>query len=288
MKPPPALIHVDIDAKALGRNYPAAVAIHADARAFVEQLLPIAKAKPRSPTLEAAIAAGHARLETARRRRGKGKVTPAALFAALQRHASPDAVYAADSGNGLFLAMEHLRLTRPGCFIGPVDFSCMGYAVPAAIGAKFANPGRDAIALPGDGALLMTGLELLTAATYKAAPAVFVLRDRELAQIVQLQRTTFNRDTCSVLGDYHLDKLAAAVNAHFASVRTDDELDHVVPTALSQARNGQPVVVEVAIDYSQKTYFTKSVIETNFWRLPWPERLRMAARAAERRLPLHR
>ena len=60
--------------------------------------------------------------------------------------------------------MEHLRLDGPGRFLAPVDYSCMGYAVPAAIGATLANPGRDVVALAGDGAFLMTGLELITAA----------------------------------------------------------------------------------------------------------------------------
>ncbi|MCU0252231.1 MAG: thiamine pyrophosphate-dependent enzyme, partial [Vicinamibacterales bacterium] len=54
--------------------------------------------------------------------------------------------------------MEHLRLDRPGRFLAPVDFSCMGYSVPAAIGAALANPGRDVVAFAGDGAFLMTGL----------------------------------------------------------------------------------------------------------------------------------
>jgi acetolactate synthase-1/2/3 large subunit len=44
------------------------------------------------------------------------------------------------------------------------------------------------------------------------------------------------------------------------------------------------VIVEVAIDYSRKTHFTRGVVKTNFWRLPWPERLRMLGRAAARHL----
>jgi len=44
------------------------------------------------------------------------------------------------------------------------------------------------------------------------------------------------------------------------------------------------VIVDVAIDYSRKTYFTRGVVKTTFWRLPWGERLRMLARAAARHL----
>ncbi len=54
--------------------------------------------------------------------------------------------------------------------------------------------------------------------------------------------------------------------------------------AASAARSGRPVMVEVAIDYGRKTFFTKGVVATNFLRLPWPERARLLSRAVARRL----
>ena len=57
---------------------------------------------------------------------------------------------------------------------------------------------------------------------------------------------------------------------------------------MKQARSGteskRPVVVEVEIDYSQKTYFTRGVVGTNLARLPWPDRLRFIMRAVARNL----
>src|SRR4030067_1011225 len=67
------------------------------------------------------------------------------------------------------------------------------------------------VALAGDGAFLMTGLELITAASQKIAVAVFVLRDRELAQIAQFQDVALNRKACSVLPDYDLEGLCRGV-----------------------------------------------------------------------------
>ena len=52
--------------------------------------------------------------------------------------------------------------------------------------------------------------------------------------------------------------------------------------ALAMSRDGRPVFVEVAIDYSRKTYFTRGVVATTFWRLPWADRLRMLGRAVGR------
>jgi acetolactate synthase-1/2/3 large subunit len=180
--------------------------------------------------------------------------------------------------------MEHLRLDGPGRFIGPIDFSCMGYAVPGAIGAKLASPGRDVIALAGDGALLMTGLELLTASRYGVVPVVCVLRDGELAQIAQLQRTAMNRDTCSVISPYRVEGFARAVEAEYLAITRDEELDDALGKAFALARAGRAVMVEVAIDYSRRTFFTRGIVSTNFWRLPFGDRLRALARATSRRL----
>jgi acetolactate synthase-1/2/3 large subunit len=285
LETPDSLIHIDADPEVFNRNRPAAVALAGDARVVLAALLERLEAhRPRGP-LEAVIARGHAEVHAAwRRTSSEDRVTPWRMFEALQRHARPDAVYATDSGNGTFLAMEHLRLEAPGRFIGPVDFSCMGYATPGAIGAAFAHPGRDVVALAGDGALLMTGLELLTAATYGAAPVVIVLRDGKLGQIAQFQKLPLNRETCSVLPDYDCSALAAAVGSRYFRVVVDHELDGVLEAAFDSARHEVPAVVEVAIDYSRKTYFTKGVVMTNFWRLPWGDRLRMLGRALGRRV----
>ena len=282
--PPADLVHVDIEPSVLNRNFPARVAIPADALAFVSQLLPRLTPRDdgRAPWREQ-IASGHRDVREAwGKDRSDGRVTPAAFFSALQRLA-PHAIYTTDSGNGTFLAMEHLRLDEPGRFLAPVDYSCMGYAVPAAVGARLANPDRDVVALAGDGALLMTGLEMLTAAQYGAAPLVCVLRDGELAQIAQFQRTALGRDTCSVLPSYSVEHFAATTGAEYLELGTDAELDRVLGAALERTRQKRPVMVEVAIDYSRKTYFTQGVVTTNFWRLPLAERLRMLTRAVRRR-----
>ena len=74
------------------------------------------------------------------------------------------------------------------------------------------------------------------------------------------------------------------MGARYFRILRDHELDSVVPAALELTRAGKPVLVEVLIDYSKKTYFTKGVVKTNFWRLPWGDRLRMLVRALSRRI----
>jgi len=283
---PEHLIHVDVEAEVFGKNYPAELVSACGARAFVEGVLALIRGQRPAEELIAEIRKGHEKLRAGRsgRKAAPGKIDPATLFDALQQHAHPASVYVTDSGNGSFLAAEYLRLGKAGRFLAPVDFSSMGYAVPAGIGAAFGKSEGDVIVLPGDGAFLMTGMELLTASAYGVGLLVCVLRDGKLGQIAQFQKLPLNRETASVLPDYSLEGMAQAVGAPFFRIVSQAELDSVLPQALSLSRKGVPVIVELMVDTSEKSYFTRGVLKTNFLRLSWPERLRMLLRALVRRL----
>jgi acetolactate synthase-1/2/3 large subunit len=285
IEPPAALIHVDIEPEVFNRNFPTALAIRSDAHLFVEALGSLIEGHRPWERLAGDIARGHQEVNDRwRRKASTDRVTPHAMFEALQRNCRGDAIFATDSGNGTFLAVEHLRLDAPGRFLAPTDFSCMGYSVPAAVGACFANPGRDVVALPGDGAFLMTGLELITASAYGASPLVCVLRDGTLSQIAQFQKMMVNRVHASLLPDYDLEGFASTTGCRYFRIIRDVELDSVLPAALELTRNGTPALVEVAIDYSQKTYFTKGVVKNVFSRLSWGDRVANILRAVGRRL----
>jgi acetolactate synthase-1/2/3 large subunit len=287
LEPPQPLVHVDLDPEVPGRNYPARLGVHAEARAFVEALLDALGGHGPDPdlSLRGTIRNGHESvwdtwLEAAS---GSG-VTPAHLLKALQDGLPPDAIYTTDSGNGTFLAMECLRLSAPGRFLAPVDFSCMGYAVPAALGAKLGAPEAPVVALAGDGAFLMTGLELLTAAREGLGVIVLVLRDRELAQIAQFQGTALGRQVASRVPDYDLESFAAGLGVEFLRLTDDEEIEDVVGRASIIAESGRPVLLETSIDYSSRTYFTRGVVKTNLLRLPLRDRARFVGRALLRRL----
>jgi acetolactate synthase-1/2/3 large subunit len=285
LAPPGPLVHVDIDAAVLGRNHRTAVAMQSDAARFVETLLPQLVQRPRDDGLRERIRRGH---EAVRQEwLGAGdtsRVPPFALLDALQHTFGDETIFTTDSGNGTFIAMEMLRLRAPGRFLGPIDYSCMGYAVPAAIGAKLARPSAPVVALAGDGAFLMTGLELLTAATHRAAIVVVVLRDRELAQIAQFQHTAMNRKTASIIGEYDVDAICRGVGVDCLQLRNSAEIRSVLARAREITQEGRPVAIDCAIDYSRKTFFTAGVVKTNFGRLPWRDRLRYAGRAILRRV----
>lgn len=282
--PPGKLVHIDIDPEVPGRNYPAEVAITGDAATVVESLLARLEPHAANAGLREAIRVGRA--AAAREIEGKATkgVSPGLLLRALQRRFGSETIFTADSGNGTFIAVEALVLDRPGRFLAPVDYSCMGYAVPAAVGAKLAAPETPVVALAGDGAFLMTGLELLTAASQGAAVAVFVLRDRELAQIAQFQSIAFGRKASSVLPDYDLEPICRGVGVACLHLDDDASIDAIVGKVAQMTEGGEPVVVDVAIDYSRKTFFTRGVVRTNLGRLPWKDRLRFVGRAIVRKI----
>ena len=290
--PPGSLIHVDINPAVHGRNYPAELAVAADAQAFFGSLLAELVRSSAPPEVQGPdarlrerIASGHADVRRGwRAHASDDRVSPVVLLEAIQRIFGPETIFTTDSGNGTFLAMESLRLDRPGRFLAPVDYSCMGYSVPAALGAQLGVPGAPVVALAGDGAFLMTGLELLTAASHGLPVAVIVLRDRELAQIAQFQSTAFGRRMASVLPDYHAGSIAEALGVEWLRLDRDDEVDDVVRAAHATVMAGRPVLVDTAIDYAEKTWFTRGVVKTMLLRLSWPDRLRFIARALRRRL----
>jgi acetolactate synthase-1/2/3 large subunit len=257
LEPPGALVHVDIDPDALGRNHPADVALACDAKAFMDALLAGLGAESRGEdaVLRERIRVGHARVwEEWLGDVGGARVTPAHLLHTAQRVYGPDTVYTTDSGNGTFLAMECLRLERPRRYLAPVDYSCMGYAVPGAIGAKL------------------------------ACPDVLVLRDRELAQIAQFQATAMNRKVASEVHDYVVGGLAGGMGVASLSLDHDDDVERVLVEADRLARDGRPVLVDVAIDYSRKTWFTRGVVKANLHRLPLKDQVRFVGRALLRKV----
>jgi acetolactate synthase-1/2/3 large subunit len=284
---PGPMAHVDINAEVPGRNFPAEHAVVADAAAFVRVLLEEIGREPRvgADHLREAIARGHAEVRAGwERARSAGRVTPWALLSRLHHALGPETVFATDSGNGTFLAMEMLRLERPGRFLAPVDYSCMGYSVPAAIGARFAVPEAPVVALAGDGAFLMTGLEALTAASHGVPVAIVVLRDRELAQIAQFQATAFHRRVASTLPDYDPDALARAMGIECLALPDDAALNSVMARIGEVMAAGEPVLVAAEVDYTERTYFTRGVVKTMLGRLPWKDRLRFVGRALARRV----
>ncbi|MBS0393073.1 MAG: thiamine pyrophosphate-binding protein [Proteobacteria bacterium] len=287
---PENLVHVDINPATIGANYPARVALPGDARPVLRALL---------ERLGPATDADHARRASVARQiaadkrayqdewlahDSAGRVNPARFFAALRRALPRDAVVVADDGNHTFLTAELLPILEPRTFLSPTDFNCMGYCIPATIGAKLAAPARTVVGIVGDGALRMTGLEAVTAAGRKLGIVWFVFNDGELSQISQAQEIPLNRKTCSVLPPLDVAALAAAVGAAHVPMADDGAVEPALAAALAAAATGRPVFVDVRIDYSKRTRFTEGTVRTMLERFDMATKARFVGRALWRRL----
>ena len=264
---PEDLIHVDIDPAVLGANFPAKVAIAGDARAVVPRLLARLEQRgverpDRRRKVETRIQSDKKAYREEWLARRSGRVNPARFFESLRRQLGDDALVVVDDGNHTFLAAELFPVTKARRFVSPTDFNCMGYAVPAAIGAKLAKPDLQVVAIAGDGAFLMTGLEIVTATTHQAGVVFFVFHDGELSQISQGQEIPYNRKTCTVLGEIKLEGVAQATGAAFIPLMDDAGIEGGIREALRVAGTGRPVIVDVAIDYGKRTRFTQGVVKT--------------------------
>jgi acetolactate synthase-1/2/3 large subunit len=286
--PPANLVHIDINPGAIGRNHPTPVPIHADARdavpALAEELLRATPARD-SGVLKAAIARDKsAWIEEWQNHDSGGRVNPGHFFGALRSRLDGDAIVVADDGNHTFLTAELMPIYRGGSYLSPTDFNCMGYCVPGCIGAKLAQPDRQVVGIVGDGAFLMTGLETVTAVRAELGVAWFVFNDGELSQIAQAQQMPYQRKTCTTVGVLDYRALAAATGCEFVAIENNDAINAGIDRAMEATSRGRPVIVDVHIDYSKPTQFTKGAVQTNVRRLDTRSKLRIVSRALWRKL----
>jgi acetolactate synthase-1/2/3 large subunit len=286
LKPNWKLIHADINANVFNANYPAAATISGDAREVLKALIERLPRRPRArdgAALRQRIAADkQGYLDEWLKHDPHGRVNPARFFIALRRRLADDAYLVADDGNHTFLVAELFAATRSRRVISPSDFNCMGYCVPAAIGIKLTHREQEVVGIVGDGAFLMTGTEILTATELKLGIVYYVFHDGELSQISQAQALSYNRKACSVLPEVQIKGIADAVGAIYLEMADDDAIEAVIEKAHAASGAGRPVIVDVRIDYSKATRFTKSVIRTNFYRLSLADKARTLGRAVWR------
>jgi acetolactate synthase-1/2/3 large subunit len=273
----------------LNRNYKAKIAIEGDARAAVPKLLArLQAAKIDKAERRAKVAAQIAGDKQAYKKEWYAhvneRVNPAMFFDELRKQLADDALMVVDDGNHTFLAAELYETRAPRGFVSPTDFNCMGYCVPGAIGAKLVNPKKQVVGIVGDGAFLMTGLEILTATTEGAGVVYFVFYDGELSQISQGQEIPYNRKTCTIVGKVKLEGIAMATGARYIAVEKNDQIATGIKDALAAAATGQPVVVDVRIDYSKRTRFTQGVVKTVLKRFPLGDKFRFIGRAVVRKV----
>jgi acetolactate synthase-1/2/3 large subunit len=134
----------------------------------------------------------------------------------------------------------------------------------------------------GDGAFMMTCMEILTASSNNLGIVYYVFNDGELAEIAQAQTSPYGRKPGTTIGKLNVEGVALATGAAYLPMNDNADVAGVIAKANEIAAGGRPVIVAIRIDYSKKTAFTLGAVKTNFGRFPLNEKLRFLARAAVR------
>jgi acetolactate synthase-1/2/3 large subunit len=286
---PDNLIHIDINPDVFNANYPAKVALAGDAAPLLDALIAAVKAQMPARPVDQGLQDLIRREKRAYRESwyandAPDKVNPARFFDELRHQAPDDSITVLDDGNHTFLAAELYPILGHKNLILPTDFNCMGYAVPAAIGAKLANPTLPVNVIVGDGAFAMTCMEILTAVRNRLGVVYYVFHDGALSQIAQFQELPYARQTCTTLGALDVEGVARATGAAHVRLADNAGLAAGITQANGLAAEGRPVIVDVAIDYSKRTAFTVGAGKTTFLRMPFGQKARIVARAVSRRI----
>jgi pyruvate dehydrogenase (quinone) len=160
------VIQVDVRGENIGRRVPVAVPLVGTVKDTADALLPLLTAKHDSAHLDRMTAhyrRVRGRLDhLARPGRGRSALHPQFVAATVDRLAAPDAVFTADVGTPCIWAARYLRMNGTRRLIGSFNHGSMANALPHAIGAQASQPGRQVVALSGDGGLAMLLGELIT------------------------------------------------------------------------------------------------------------------------------
>ena len=238
-RPEQALIHLDLDPTVIGKLNRPTLGIVGDARDGLAGLLAILG--PGAPRAEW----DWSRLAGERVARSPRYTETIDRLLRILRDALPaDAIVVSDQ-TGINYWMEwHFPVLAPRTFLYPVGSATLGYAVPAAIGAKVARPERAVVAVAGDGGFLYSVNELATAVKYELPIVFLVLNDRRYGAIKWLQEAIFGRWGEADLANPDFPALARAFGA--AGERADD-LDALAPALGKALAHPGPALLELPL-----------------------------------------
>jgi len=191
--PDAAVVHADIDPAEIGKNRRADVPIVGDAKATIAELVTAVRAEQAAGTT-VDLDPWWAQLEDWRQRYPlgydwpeDGSLSPQYVIERLGRLVGPDAIYASGVGQHQMWAAQFIDYEKPGTWLNSGGLGTMGYAVPAAMGAKMGCPDTTVWAIDGDGCFQMTNQELATCAIEGIPVKIAVINNGNLGMVRQWQ-----------------------------------------------------------------------------------------------------
>ncbi|HEX7835583.1 MAG TPA: acetolactate synthase large subunit [Pseudolysinimonas sp.] len=258
------IVHIDIDPAEIGKIRQADVPIVGDAKDVMVDLLTayVEAAKKHKPDLTE----WWKRLDKLREDYplgftddpDDGLLAPQAVIKRIGELSGPEAIYAAGVGQHQMWAAQFIKYERPHAWLNSGGAGTMGYAVPAAMGAKVAQPDRLVWAIDGDGCFQMTNQELATCTINDIPIKVAIINNSSLGMVRQWQTLFYNgRHSFTDLDTGHKSsteqtrmvpdfvKLAEAYGALGIRVTKPEEIDPAIKLAIET--NDRPVVIDFVV-----------------------------------------
>lgn len=244
-------IQVDRKPKHLGRRIPLELAVIGDVRTTVQALLPLVQAKSSDRFLKKCVKETEHFVERMQHYVTKGPdlkpIRPEYLASILDAEAADDALFFADTGTAVIWAARHIHYGPNRRLFGSFSWASMANASPNAFGAQLSFPGRQTIALCGDGGFTMLGLGDLLTEVQRKTPVVHVVLNNSMLDFVNIEQqeagfVPFGTD----FQNPDFAKVAEAMGAKGIRVEDPGDLRSAVRAALSHKTG--PVVLDVLVD----------------------------------------
>ena len=256
------VIHVDIDPAEMGKVRKAEVPIIGDCRLVIVELVQAIRdlgapnSQPDRSMWKSRISGWQERFPLTYEpvEPGAGHVKPQHVVERLRALTPPDTILCSGVGQHQMWTSQHWKFNYPYTWVNSGGLGTMGFAVPAAIGAKVGRPDRMVWAVDGDGCFQMTAQELVTASAERIPIKVAILNNAYLGMVRQWQEMFYGERYSEVylspdLPDY---KWAEAMGCVGLRVESTDEIDAAIEKA--NQINDRPVVIEFRTDAREKVF----------------------------------
>lgn len=245
------VIHIDIDPAEIGKNLPATTPMVGDLKVILNQLLACAREQKHTEWIESIAAVKEKAESETESAAAEGSVNPKRFIRLLNRRLPEGAVVVADVGQNQIWTANNLFL-RNGRFMTAGGMGTMGYSVPAAIGAKLANPSAEVLSVCGDGSFQMQFMELATAVQHGVAVKVIVMVNHYLGMVREVQENVYGNRLIAVSldGSPQFDKIAEAYGIPSETVSELSEADGAIERMLS---SDGPYLLQVMVKDTEKT-----------------------------------
>jgi acetolactate synthase I/II/III large subunit len=242
--PQSEVIQIDVDAAVIGAVAPVSLGVVADGLAALEMLWKFPDASAHPPRDWSAAHAAYLSAAAIPPSRATMGVDPARVIAAMADVLPADTVIANDAGNFSAFLHQHWLYRAAASQVAPTS-GAMGYAVPAAIGAKIAAPDRTVVGLAGDGGFSMSAMEIETAVREGVDVTYIVFRNGLQGTIAMHQARSRGRLSGVRIGPMDIAGLATSLGAHGVTVAAESDLRDALRAAVAVPG---PSVVEVLTD----------------------------------------